>query len=257
MQLTPPVVGEVNTEITKRLAQFDEHEELLKFLPFAANLKYLRAAWSAFSLPDWASASLPLSTLILTHLNPHPACSYFRGRIRWEAAGHIGASCWASAMPIASFTPASLRHSGGNRQRLAANVLLAVLVVARAAALLRRLLRKLRAQQRSVAGTAGGSSAPSAVASRAASFLRSLSLRRRQPAAPQQQAARAAPPSLLAVAVADRLLLLDLVTAALMMLALVLLSTSLAVRTLGAAWQGSHNRMRLQPCSTPGCAAAH
>lgn len=201
----------------------------------------MQLGWSAISLPDWASAPLPSSHLILPHLNPHPSCSYFRGRIRWEAAGHIGASCWASAMPIASFMPASLRHSGGNRQRLAANVLLGVLVAARAAALLRHLLRKLRAQQRSAAGAAGGSLAPSAVASRAASFLRSLSLRRRQSVAPQQQqqqAARAAPPSLLVVAVADRLLLLDLVTAALMMLALVLLSTSLAVRTLGAAWQG-------------------
>jgi hypothetical protein len=141
-------------------------------------------------------------------------------------------------MPIASFTPASLRHSGGNRQRLAANVLLGVLVAARAALLLRRLLRKLRAQQCSAAGTAGtagGSTASSAVASRAASFLRSLSLRRRQPAQqaqqPQQQKQqqRATPPSLLVVAVADRLLLLDLVTVALMLLALVLLSASLAV----------------------------
>lgn len=187
-------------------------------------------------LRHWHMSSQPqLAT------SPTPPCSYFRGRIRWEAAGHIAANCWASAMPIASFTPVSLRHSSGNRQRLAANVLLGVLVAARAAVLLRRLLRKLRAQQRSAAGTAGaagGSAASSAAASRAASFLRSLSLRRRPPQPAQQQTQqqqhqqRAAPPSLLVVAVADRLLLLDLVTVALMLLALVLLSTSLAVSAM-------------------------
>ena len=167
-----------------------------------------------------------------------PPFSYFRGRILWEAAGRIAAHCWVSALPIASFTPASLRHSGGNRQRLAANVLLGVLVAARAAVLLRRLLRKLRAQQ----GGAGGAS--SAASSRAASFLRSLSWRHKQPAPPpppQQQQRRAAQPSLLVVAVGDRLLFLDLITTALMLLALVLMTTSLAVSVFGgvlAAGQG-------------------
>jgi hypothetical protein len=196
-------------------------------------LRYLR---DGSFLDDAQSASLDVR--LLTYNPALDVLGYFRGRIQWEAAGHVAANCWASAMPIASFTPASLRHSGGNRQRLAANVLLGVLVAARAALLLRRLLRKLRAQQCSAAGTAGtagGSTASSAVASRAASFLRSLSLRRRQPAQqaqqPQQQKQqqRATPPSLLVVAVADRLLLLDLVTVALMLLALVLLSASLAV----------------------------
>ncbi|PRW20834.1 hypothetical protein C2E21_8605 [Chlorella sorokiniana] len=112
-------------------------------------LRYLR---DGSFLDDAQSASLDVR--LLTYNPALDVLGYFRGRIQWEAAGHVAANCWASAMPIASFTPASLRHSGGNRQRLAANVLLGVLVAARAALLLRRLLRKLRAQQRSAAGTA-------------------------------------------------------------------------------------------------------
>lgn len=145
---------------------------------------------------------------------PFIARSYFRARIRWEAAGRIGADCWVSALPVSSFSPAALRTSGSSRQRLAAALLLAVLVASRVTVLARHLLRKLR--QGSQQAGAGGS--PSAQSRTHSWLLRRMGSRGGSPRRP----------SLLAAAVTDRLLMLDLITSGLMLLALVLLSAALA-----------------------------